>query len=133
MEFQRASFYDAPFPSADLQSSSGHLNLEAFPRRDDIVIFECAARGLESWKILERDGQRFVRVKLLTPVSGRTRVTVQFEGAYEVERGSVPVPRFVSQNALSIGSVTGSSSSTSPKLISSNTFTKVRAYSSPTL
>jgi hypothetical protein len=65
---------------------------------DDIVIFECGASGLESWKILERDGQRFVRVKLLTPVSGMTRVTVQFEGAYDAEGGSVTVPRFVPQD-----------------------------------
>ncbi|MFH2010721.1 MAG: hypothetical protein ABI333_29235 [bacterium] len=41
MDFTRSTgFYAAPFPSADLQDTAGHLNLEAFPNRDDIVIFK---------------------------------------------------------------------------------------------
>jgi hypothetical protein len=65
---------------------------------DGIVIFDCSATGLDSWKILQRDGQRFMRVKLLTPVSGTMRITVQFEGTYDAEQGSVTVPRFEPQD-----------------------------------
>jgi hypothetical protein len=61
---------------------------------DDVVIFDCIAPGLENWKILQRDGQRYVRVKLLAPSDGGVRVVVYFEGAYEAAEGRVTVPRF---------------------------------------
>ena len=61
---------------------------------DDIVIFNCMAPGLENWKILQRDGQRYLRVKLLAPADGAVRVMVYFEGAYEADEGRVGVPRF---------------------------------------
>ncbi len=43
MDFTRAGgFYSAPFPSADLQGPSGHLDLTGFPNRDNIVLFSKA-------------------------------------------------------------------------------------------
>ena len=61
---------------------------------DEIVVFDCVVDGLESWKILQRDGQRFLRVKLLAPTDGAVRVVVSFEGAYDADKGEVVVPRF---------------------------------------
>jgi len=60
----------------------------------DIVVFDCIVDGLESWKILQRDGQRYLRVKLLAPTDGAVRVVVSFEGAYDADDGEVEVPRF---------------------------------------
>ncbi len=64
---------------------------------EGVVIFDATAPGLESWKILQRDGQRFLRVKLLAPAEGRVRVAVNFEGAYDIKAGRLPVPRFAPQ------------------------------------
>ncbi len=61
---------------------------------DGIAIFDCVAPGLENWKILQRDGQRYLRVKLLAPTDGGVRVVVYFEGAYDPDEGRVGVPRF---------------------------------------
>jgi len=61
---------------------------------DEIVVFDCIVDGLESWKILQRDGQRYLRVKLLAPIDGAVRVVVSFEGAYDADKGEVIVPRF---------------------------------------
>jgi len=61
---------------------------------DDIVVFDCAVDGLESWKILQREGQRYLRIKLLAPTDGAVRVVVSFEGAYDADDGEVVVPRF---------------------------------------
>lgn len=61
---------------------------------DGIVIFDGAAPGLESWKILQRDGQRYLRLKLLAPADGSVRAVVHFEGAYDPDEGRVAVPRF---------------------------------------
>ncbi len=61
---------------------------------DDIVVFDCVVDGLESWKILQRDGQRYLRTKLLAPMDGAVRVVVSFEGAYDADDGEVIVPRF---------------------------------------
>jgi hypothetical protein len=61
---------------------------------DGVVIFDGAAPGLESWKILQRDGRRYMRLKLLAPAGGPLRAIVQFEGAYDPEGGRVAVPRF---------------------------------------
>ena len=61
---------------------------------DDVVIFDSVAPGLESWKILQRDGQRYLRIKLLAPSDGTVRAVVHFEGAYDPDQGRVVVPRF---------------------------------------
>jgi hypothetical protein len=61
---------------------------------DGVVVFDATAPGLESWKILKHEGRSLLRVKLLAPVEGRVRVVVQFEGAYDVKLGRLPVPRF---------------------------------------
>ncbi len=63
---------------------------------EGLVIFDATAPALESWKILERTGRRFLRVKLLAPVEGRVRVIVNFEGTYDAKAGKLPVPRFAS-------------------------------------
>ena len=47
---------------------------------EGLVIFDASAPGLESWKILEQSGRRFLRVKLLAPAEGLVRVMVNFEG-----------------------------------------------------
>jgi hypothetical protein len=64
---------------------------------DGVEIFDAQAPGLESWKVLQRDGQRFLRVKLLAPAEGAVRVVVSFEGAYDAKAGRLPVPRFAPQ------------------------------------
>ncbi|HYS04634.1 MAG TPA: hypothetical protein VEW47_05515 [Candidatus Dormibacteraeota bacterium] len=61
---------------------------------EGVVVFEATAPGLESWKILKHEGRSLLRVKLLAPLDGRVRVVVQFEGAYDVKAGRLPVPRF---------------------------------------
>jgi hypothetical protein len=62
---------------------------------EDFVIFDCTAAGLESWKILQHDDRRYLRVKLLAPTDGRVRVAVFFEGTYDPDRGRLAAPRFV--------------------------------------
>jgi hypothetical protein len=61
---------------------------------NDVVIFDCNAAGLESWKILQRDEQRYLRVKLLAPTDGQVRVVLYFEATYDADEGHVVVPRF---------------------------------------
>ncbi len=61
---------------------------------EGVVVFDATAPGLESWKILKHEGRSLLRVKLLAPLEGRVRVVVQFEGAYDVKAGRLPVPRF---------------------------------------
>nr|HEX4315871.1 hypothetical protein [Kofleriaceae bacterium] len=45
MSFQRASFYDAPFPSDDLRTAGGHVDISAFPDPGKVTLME-QARGL---------------------------------------------------------------------------------------
>ncbi len=61
---------------------------------DGIEVFDAQAPGLESWKVLQRDDGRVLRVRLATPADGAVRVVVTFDGSYDVEAGQVAVPRF---------------------------------------
>ena len=59
-----------------------------------IEVFDATAPGLESWKVLERDGGRVLRLRLGSPASGAVRAVVTFDGAYDRDTGRLSVPRF---------------------------------------
>ncbi len=61
---------------------------------DGVEVFDASAPGLESWKILQREGERVLRIKLAAPTEGAVRVVVSFEGSYDAEAGVVEVPRY---------------------------------------
>ena len=61
---------------------------------EGIEIFDAQAPGLESWKVLQRDGRRLLRVRLAAPADGPVRLLVTFDGSYNMESGEVAVPRF---------------------------------------
>ena len=61
---------------------------------DGIEVFDAQAPGLESWKVLQRDDGRVLRVRLAAPADGAVLVVVTFDGSYDVEAGQVEVPRF---------------------------------------
>jgi len=48
MDFTRGSFYDAPFPSEDLRTSDGHVDLTKYPDQDGAPIVGQAVQLLES-------------------------------------------------------------------------------------
>jgi len=82
----------AEIASADVEMPNG------------IEIFEVSAPGLESWKILRKDGGRILHLVFGGPVGGNLRVSVGFEGAYDPEQISIIAPRF---KALGIERETG--------------------------
>jgi hypothetical protein len=57
-------------------------------------VFDVEATGLEGWQVLQRDGGRALRVRLVAPTDGMMRVIVTFDGSYDPEIGDVGVPRF---------------------------------------
>ncbi len=61
---------------------------------EGIEIFDAQMPGLESWKVLQREGSRVLRVRLAAPADGPLRLVVTFDGSYDVESGEVAVPRF---------------------------------------
>jgi hypothetical protein len=61
---------------------------------DGVEVFDAAASGLESWKVLQLEDRRVLRVRLAAPTEGSVRVVVTFDGSYEVATGEVAVPRF---------------------------------------
>ncbi len=61
---------------------------------DGVEVFDASAPGLESWKILQLEGERVLRIKLAAPTEGAVRVVVSFEGSYDPEAGAVQVPRY---------------------------------------
>jgi hypothetical protein len=61
---------------------------------DGVEVFDASAPGLESWKILQREGERLLRIKLAAPTEGAVRVVISFEGSYDPEAGVVQVPRY---------------------------------------
>ena len=61
---------------------------------DGVEVFDASAPGLESWKILEREGERVLRLKLAAPTEGAVRTVVSFEGSYDPVAGAVEVPRY---------------------------------------
>jgi hypothetical protein len=61
---------------------------------EGVEVFDVTAQGLESWKVLQRDAGRMLRVGLAAPTDGAVRVAVTFDGSYDVDAGLVTVPRF---------------------------------------
>ncbi len=68
-----------------------HLELQL---PDGIEVFDASTAGLESWKVLARDGGRVLRLRLGAPVKGALRAVVTFDGAYDPDAGILAVPRF---------------------------------------
>jgi hypothetical protein len=59
-----------------------------------VEVFDVATPGLESWKVLQLDGGKVLRVRLGSPTEGSVRVVVTFDGTYDADRGELVVPRF---------------------------------------
>jgi len=59
-----------------------------------VEVFDVTVPGLESWRLVERDGARLVRAVLGAPTAGEIRMVTVFEASYEPDDGVVVVPRF---------------------------------------
>jgi hypothetical protein len=61
---------------------------------EGIEVFDATGPGIESWKVLQGDAGRVLRVTMASPVKEAVRLIVSFDGSYDMDTGAVTVPRF---------------------------------------
>jgi len=78
----------------DLQVRLAKISAFDLEVPDGVEVFDVSSAGLESWKILRRDGDRILHLGFAAPQEGAIRATLRFESAYDPSNGDVKAPRF---------------------------------------